>query len=220
MSLMNIIDNINNMPMLLFSLLGLIVLAKVFGKRQKRKIGGRFKKVPYLNTKAEHNFFTQLTSRLSSDYHVAPKVRLADVCLPENPKNIVGFNKIARKHIDFVIVERNTGRVICAIELDDLSHKKKDSIRRDKEKDYALKSAKIPVHRVKAARNYSGNITSILNSLSDENNRKLFELTKMDKCVRCDSDNIEKVTLKWPNKGKCYYKCNACDYTTNTIEQS
>lgn len=210
-----LVGNID-MPVLLFLILGLIIFVKIIGKRARKTIRGKFKKIPYLNTKAEHNFFMQLISRLPSDYYVAPKVRLADVCLPDDPKNIVGFNKIARKHIDFVVVERKTSRVVCAIELDDKSHQRKDSIRRDKEKDYALNSANIPVHRVKAARSYSRSITGIIETFTNGNNGK-FRVNKVDNCLRCNSNNVNKVEMSWPNKGKIYYRCGDCSYRTDII---
>ncbi|EGR4421511.1 DUF2726 domain-containing protein [Vibrio cholerae] len=214
MTVENIINNIGNLPVLLFVLLGFIVLLKIMNKRPKRKIGGKFKPIPFLNTRAEQNFFTQLSAKLPGDYYVAPKVRLADICLPDDPKNIVGFNKISRKHVDYVVIKRGTSKVICVVELDDSSHQKKDSIRRDREKDYALKSANIPVHRIKATRNYTRAITSILDSLPLASTTSGQSHHKMDSCSRCNSNNVNKIEMGWPNKGKVYYQCKDCSYHT------
>ena len=45
--------------------------------------------------------------------------------------NYYAFNKISRKTIDFVIVDKKTTKILLAIELDDSTHKRKDRIKRD-----------------------------------------------------------------------------------------
>jgi len=157
----------------------LLVITTIFGGRRRKKISGKFVPISHLNTRAEHNFFTQLNNQLPDDIYLVAKVRLADLCKPDNPKNIVGFNKIARKHIDFVLIEQSSSKVVAAIELDDKSHQKRENIRRDKDKNYALASAGIKLFRVKAAKNYSNAINDILsyirlNPLKSNENQGLF----------------------------------------------
>lgn len=159
---MNFLDHINSNMIILLAFFGLLVVLKaIFGKR-KKKISGKFVPIPFLNSRAEQNFFTQLNNKLPDHIYVVPKVRLADLCKPENPKNIVGFNKIARKHIDFVLIEQYSSKIIAAIELDDKSHQKRDNMRRDKDKNYALSSADIKLFRIKTAKNYSNEIGEVL----------------------------------------------------------
>ena len=157
----------------------LLVFTTVFGGRRRKKISGKFVPISHLNTKAEHNFFTQLNNQLPDDIYLVAKVRLADLCKPDNPKNIVGFNKIARKHVDFVLIEQSSSKVVAAIELDDKSHQKRDNIRRDKDKNYALASAGIKLFRVKTAKNYSNAISEVLafirlNPAKSNDNQGLF----------------------------------------------
>ncbi|MDI9347371.1 MAG: DUF2726 domain-containing protein [Methylacidiphilales bacterium] len=66
-------------------------------------------------------------------------------------QRLVQFNKINGKALDFVVC--STDYTIClAIELDDSSHKQKNRIRSDQEKDEALKSAGIKLIRFSVSR--------------------------------------------------------------------
>lgn len=189
--------------------------------RPKGKIGGDFKPILFLNTKAEQNFFNQLIRKTNDTHYIAAKVRLADLCLPKNG-DITSFNKIARKHVDFVVIERATSRVLCCIELDDRSHQRNDSIRRDKEKDYALKKAGITLHRVKAGRNYTTQINDIFGAEATPKKTVWTKppATALSNCPRCNSTEVEKVILKWPNSGKFYWHCDNCTFNSDPMECS
>jgi hypothetical protein len=178
-------------------------------KKRKPQISGGFKPISYLNTKAEQNFFVQLLRKIPSELHVVAKVRLADLCKPDNPQNIVAFNKIARKHVDFVVLERSTSKVLFCIELDDKSHQKRGSIKRDNEKSYALAKAGIVLHRIKASKNYTADINRVLNEY-DKPTAKAAPSN--EECPRCDSSGLKRIDLGWPNKGKHYFKCDNCTY--------
>ena len=64
---------------------------------------------------------------------VFAKVRLLDIFyLDEKNKNYQTiFNKISRKHVDYLICDTITAKPIVAIELDDSSHLKEHRIERD-----------------------------------------------------------------------------------------
>lgn len=156
------------------------------------------------------------------------KVRLADLCQPANKDNIVSFNKVARKHVDFVVSDIRTNKVLCAIELDDCSHQKSDAIKRDNDKNYALKSAGIPIIRIKNGRKYSeGELSKVLNNLpnsrivsqpdKDEELQPAPAITG-DNCPRCSSEKYQKVEMRFPNKGSYFYECNACSYRTDVFK--
>ncbi|CAH0543216.1 DUF2726 domain-containing protein [Vibrio marisflavi] len=220
---MNFLDHINSNMIILLAFFGLLVVLKaIFGKR-KKKISGKFVPIPFLNSRAEQNFFTQLKNKLPDHIYVVPKVRLADLCKPENPKNIVAFNKVARKHIDFVLIEQSSSKIIAAIELDDKSHQKRDNIRRDKDKNYALSSAGIKLYRVKAARSYGKVIDSIFGELlavssapKKVNKSDSSQIKYPSYCPRCESDKFHKIDMRWPNKGKFYFHCKACSYQSDS----
>lgn len=217
-------ENIDSLLPLLVGFVMVILASRLKVFKRKRNISGSFKPIPFLNTKAEQNFFVQFNRLLPDQYYLVAKVRLADLCKPENAKNIVAFNKIARKHIDFVLIERSSSKVICCIELDDKSHQRKDSQRRDRDKDYSLREAGITLHRVKIARNYTKTILNIVEKCSvkeiahqKETNGPNFMVNplSLNTCPRCKSSDYKTVKMKWPNKGREFQKCNNCTYKSN-----
>jgi len=58
------------------------------------------------------------------------------------------FHKIAQKHVDFVIFDKDL-YVLFAIELDDSTHETKDAKKRDHLKDKAFAAAGIPLKRIR-----------------------------------------------------------------------
>lgn len=87
----------------------------------------------YLLTKTELKFYQGLIEFLPSSLSVNCKVRLADLVMPIKgiPSWRSAFSKVCSKHIDFVITEKATAKVIWLIELDDLSHNRADRMARD-----------------------------------------------------------------------------------------
>lgn len=108
-----------------------------------------------LLTPAEMVFFNFLSQNLDAEnFHVATKVRLADVfnCVSKGRLFQVGFNKIRAKHFDFVIVSRKDSKILLAIELDDRTHnqtkaKKNDVFKNELCVDAGLKLVRVPVRR-------------------------------------------------------------------------
>src|SRR5690625_4183210 len=86
------------------------------------------------------------------------KVRLEDVIgvrpgLPRNEHH-AARNRIKSRHLDFVLVDVTTTRVVCAFELDDPSHNTPRVRQLDEFKDRVMKAAGIPLLRVRAAPSY------------------------------------------------------------------
>jgi very-short-patch-repair endonuclease len=132
-----------------------------------------YKPKRYLNTKAEQNFLNQLYRVMPEYYFVYCKVRLADIIDVKNKRNIKAFNRISRKHIDFVICDKRTSKILACIELDDSSHLSRSAIKRDNIKNMSLKKAGVNLIRVKNSRSYSrsellGVINSIKKSMNNE----------------------------------------------------
>ena len=119
----------------------------------------RFESQGYLLTEAERVFFEALEQAIEGKgYHVAMKPRLADIIRVPNRSGKNGFSaflKISQKHLDFVVVEKSTSRIIGAIELDDRSHARQDRRERDRFVEEALEQAGIPLFRQPWQREYS-----------------------------------------------------------------
>jgi hypothetical protein len=113
-----------------------------------------------LHSPAEQAFLLVLEQAVDGDrYAINGKTRLADLIQVEQkqwgPQWQAQFNRISRKHVDFVILEKASSRIIGVIELDDSSHQRPDRQERDRFVDMALERAGIPILHYPWAREYS-----------------------------------------------------------------
>jgi len=112
-----------------------------------------------LFTPAESRFLGVLDQVLDRRFLIFGKVRLADVIKPTPGLNgsayFSAFNRIACKHLDFVICHAHNQTIIGAIELDDSSHNRPDRQARDRFVDGALAAAGVPILHVKVQRHYA-----------------------------------------------------------------
>ena len=92
---------------------------------------------------AEKEFKEYLRQRLPEDIEIHCKVRLADILKTETK-----YRKIIMMHIDFVLLDANTQKVMLAIELDDKSHDTAKAKERDAIKNEALYKSGIKLIRV------------------------------------------------------------------------
>lgn len=108
----------------------------------------------YFFSAAERSFY-EVLRRLSPDHTVFAKVRLADlVHVAKGAGNWQShFNRINRKHLDFVLCNRDLAPVV-AIELDDSSHDEEDRKARDEFVDQVLAAAGLPIAHIRAKRTY------------------------------------------------------------------
>jgi len=83
------------------------------------------------------------------------KVRLADVVTCRmSPGRHGPFASISQKHLDFVLCDPKTLRIILAIELDDRSHDAEDRQKRDRFVDEVLDRAGVTLIRFQARARY------------------------------------------------------------------
>lgn len=112
-----------------------------------------------LLSRGEAAFHGALAEAIGDQCLVMCKVRVADVmtCAKEDWRRGHG-GAISQKHLDFVLCERVSTRVILAIELDDRSHEAEHRKRRDAFLNKALRSASVPLLRIRARSRYSPEI--------------------------------------------------------------
>ncbi|GAB6103332.1 hypothetical protein JCM17039_00860 [Blautia glucerasea] len=106
-------------------------------------------KARHLLTKREYRFYL-LLREVADEYHciICPKVGVKDLLSVTDKKQYMKyFHKIAQKHVDFVICDRDL-YVLFAIELDDSTHETRDARKRDHLKDKAFAAAGIPLKRI------------------------------------------------------------------------
>jgi Protein of unknown function (DUF2726) len=129
------------------------------GKNKQQDSLPTYEAIPLLFSPAERSFYGVLKQAFATDYEIFAKVRLADIVRPVRNASRSSwqsaFNRIAGKHIDFVLCDREQLRVAVVIELDDRTHERFDRSIRDGLVDSALADSKISILRVTARQNYS-----------------------------------------------------------------
>jgi very-short-patch-repair endonuclease len=120
-----------------------------------------YRRVPSLLTQAELAFYNTLRCCLNLNQDLFVKVRLADVLnvtttRRESPSQFqTDFNRISRKHLDFVVCDIATLRPLLVIELDDRSHQRRDRIERDRFVDKACHDAGLPILHIQNSWSYN-----------------------------------------------------------------
>jgi hypothetical protein len=93
-------------------------------------------KLPYrrksLLSPAELVFYNALKEAVGDRFLILLKVGVRDLCeITHREVNHAAFNRIAAKHVDFVLCDQVTLLPVVAIELDDLTHYQLDRAERD-----------------------------------------------------------------------------------------
>jgi hypothetical protein len=135
-------------------------LVRLIGRQRRMRAGeAGYEAQPALLTAAERSFFGVLQQAVGGKFQVFAKVRLADVVRPSEKSSQsawqAAFNRVCGKHVDFVLCDPATLRVLAVIELDDRTHERFERGARDAVVDAALFDAGIPVVRVPARAAYS-----------------------------------------------------------------
>ena len=103
-------------------------------------------------SRAEASFFHVLRAAVATEYLIFPKVRLADLVFPPRQEGQFGaWQRINRKHVDFVLCAPRTLRPLVALELDDRSHRRPDRLERDAFVDRVFADAGLPLVHVPRA---------------------------------------------------------------------
>jgi hypothetical protein len=110
----------------------------------------------YLLTRNEAAFFRVLSVVLDRTYLISCKVRIADIITCDDRAWHKGAaNRIAQKHVDFVISRADSSRIVAAIELDDQSHRRPERQERDHFVNALFRQMSIRLIRISARWRYN-----------------------------------------------------------------
>ncbi len=150
------------MSSLLFLAVVIIAVVAIIGVLNKRH-SGKAVDFPYescqvLFSPAERSFLGVLEQAVGDDFQIFGKVRLNDVIRVQKglPRAAwqAAYNRIDRKHIDFVICKRDDFSIVAGIELDDKTHARKDRVERDGFLEQAFAATGISLLRFPARKGY------------------------------------------------------------------
>lgn len=139
---------------------GLLRFLLAWLERRKGDSMPNYRRRATLLTPAEQAFRDALLKAIPDGVAVSYKVRLLDVIEGENARDTAARNKVMSKHLDYVLIEVRSSRILAAIELDDASHLRPDRMERDRFVDHAMRSAGLPLIRFRAAASYDVHVVA------------------------------------------------------------
>jgi hypothetical protein len=167
---------------------------------------------------AEFSFYKVLSSLVGTRLTIQSKVRLADIFFVARPnENVAYFNRIAQRHLDFLVCDSITMKPLLGIELDDSSHKRNDRQERDEFVEKVFQVANLPLLRVPVQREYNSReiaaqIAPLLKDkvgvsatpLQPENNGRV---SSVPLCPKCGIPMVLRMVPQGEHKGKQFYGC-------------
>lgn len=215
------------------------VLAVIANKKKSSSTSeateSAFELIASVFTPAERSFYGVLKQVVGDGIEILAKVRVADVLKPQSglTKSAwqTAFNKVSRKHFDFLLCNKSDLSVICGIELNDQSHKNSDRKKRDTFLLDACSSAKLPLVMIRAQSNYS--LVEIKQILSEhisplteapqsefavpehesqdiaEKPQESETSTASKLCPKCSTELVKRVAKKGAHAGKEFWACSA-----------
>lgn len=124
-------------------------------RRPNRRPRRVFRPRRFLLTRNEAAFHRVLMTLMGHRYLISCKVRLADIVTCSAADWQRGHaNRIAQKHVDFVVSCAHSSRILLAIELDDRSHQRPERRRRDLFVNRLCAQMRVPLVRIPARWQY------------------------------------------------------------------
>jgi hypothetical protein len=131
-------------------------LARIFGERPKETGALPYRLRDDFLSAAELSFYRVLATAVAGRAVVLTKVRLADLFFVPRSEGSAGFrNRIAQKHVDFLLCDRETMRPLVGVELDDRSHERSSRQERDGFVDEVFWVAGLPLMHLPVRSGYS-----------------------------------------------------------------
>jgi len=206
----------------------LIVLVAVAALAFKQTSGKQeqsdypYQKASVLFTPAERSFLGVLKQSVGDKIEIIGKVRVADVISPKKglspSARQKAFNKISAKHFDFLLCNKSDMAVLCAVELNDSSHRTPNRAERD---DFLLnvcRAADVPLLQIPAKNSYNLNdvkehlakyLKKSLPVVASESQKASPTTTQEKRCPKCASSMIRRVAKQGQNAGKEFWACSA-----------
>jgi predicted RNA-binding Zn-ribbon protein involved in translation (DUF1610 family) len=168
----------------------------------------------------EYSFYMVLNSILGDLLVACPKVALKEIFFVSRPEDFYSaFNRINRKHVDFVICIAKTMKPVFAIELDDRSHNRPDRMERDEFVDKVFRVAGLPLVHVPARNSYDTNELKRLFNQALRNTSAYNEIRAVAKppepitpgqtpmCPKCGIPMVLRTARTGRNSGNRFYGC-------------
>ena len=188
---------------------------------QKRTRKTKQCKTPYVKkdsllSPAEKNFYDALRKIAGENIAICPKPSLREVMeVKETVKEDrwTYFNRISQKHVDFLLCDKYSMEIICAVELDDSSHLLPERQERDEFIDRAFASAELDIFHIPCRRRYGaaevGELYSYLKEWEKEREAPRVPFRAgPPRCPQCGAKMVLRTAQKGEFKGQQFYGCS------------
>jgi hypothetical protein len=162
---------------------------------------------------AEASLFRLISSHLQGRAMVFPKVRLADIFFVARPnENMSYINRVAQRHLDFLVCDATSLRPLAGIELDDASHARPQRQDSDRFLNEVFSSAELPLIRIPAQRSYTAEeVASFLGGISPTPSTVAkpapADAPSPPVCPKCGIPMVVRQVAQGQHKGKRFYGC-------------
>jgi very-short-patch-repair endonuclease len=166
---------------------------------------------------AEFSFYKILASLVGARLTIQSKVRLADIFFVARPnENVAYFNKIAQKHLDFLVCDSVTMKPVFGIELDDASHRQNNRQERDDFVEKVCRVAGLPLLRLPVQQEYNPReiAAQIAPFVSEKVSPSVPPQSQVNKqvgsvpiCPKCGIPMVLRTVAQGEHKGKQFYGC-------------
>jgi hypothetical protein len=143
------------------AVLAVVVLAAAAKSKigKSGSVGFPYTPTKFLFSAAERSFLGVLDQAVGPEYRVHGKVRLADLAKVKVDLNKsarqAALNRVAAKHLDFVVCRTSDLSVVCAFELNDRSHASQRAKARDELVAQVCRTIGLPLVTAEAKQAYS-----------------------------------------------------------------
>jgi len=168
--------------------------------------------IPSLLTVPELACFNTLDTVAGKDYYIMAKVSLSDIAVVKKGVDQSRLKKASKSHIDFVLCDRTTLAVICAIELDDATTAASNKDTRSAD---LLQEVGIMVFRLPVKTNYSmpeiqQMLTPYLKGQSPSPDEMVatVSMEAFRSCKNCNSRMVLKRAKSGKYKGVLFWVCS------------
>lgn len=220
------------MDWIIYLAIAILIVLLLFKKKQVEKEPSQAKDLtlPYKKrddflSASELSFYRTLRTFIENKAVICPKVAVKEIVFIGNGVGkdyMKFFNWVAKKHVDFVLCDASTMRVVCAVELDDKSHQKESRKQRDAFVDRVFDTTKIPLFHIPAKSGYSaGEFASILNCFTEQSAPAVemqgqvaptMEISQSNDdthlCPKCAIPMIKRKAKQGANAGVEFYGCS------------
>ena len=194
------------------------ILVKEQDKRLPYRLREQFMSAP------EVALFRVLRKMVGNHYLICPKVALNDIFYIVRPnENVHFFNKIFRKHVDFLLCDPDTLKPAIGVEL--VKPVSKNETREaDQFMDDLFLSARLPLVHIQSSERYSERDLNKLFELAIVKVKETGPLRAMTKadavpmCPICGRMMVLRIYRNGENAGKEYYGCSNNPHCPGVLE--